>query len=116
MNNEHIDQGAEGSTGSRTTCLFGESIRGVKVVAADGQIVGEVADLAVDCRTWQVESVQLKLNKDIADNLGVPRGNFRAATIDLPVRMIQSVGDTVLLSVPTAQLRPSVSGQNRAAA
>ena len=34
---------------------------------------------------------------------------LRAATIELPVGMIQSVGDTVLLSVPTLGLRQTVS-------
>lgn len=124
MNSEHqervdpgmqVDQGEAASAGS-TKCLFDESIRGRKVVAADGQIVGEVADLMLNYATWQVESVQLKLIKEIADSLGIPRSMMRAATIDLPVHLVQSVGDAVLLSIPTGQLRPSVSGPNKAAA
>lgn len=125
MNSEHqervetgtmqVDQGADASAGSREY-LFEETVRGRKVVAADGQIVGEVADLMINYATWQVESVRLKLNKEIADNLGISRSMMRAATIDLPVNIIQSVGDAVLLSVPTGQLRPAVSGPNKAAA
>ncbi len=111
----HVDQSSEGSTGSKKA-LFDESIQGLKVVSADGQIVGEVADLTINHGTWQVESVRLKLNKDVADNLGIPRGKIHAATLDLPVHMIQSVGDTVLLSVPSGQLRLTVSGPNKAAA
>jgi sporulation protein YlmC with PRC-barrel domain len=96
--------------------LFEETVRGRKVVAADGQIVGEVADLMVNYGTWQVESVRVKLIKEIADNLGVSRSIIRAATIDLPVSAVQSVGDAVLLSVPTGKLRPTLSGPNKAAA
>jgi sporulation protein YlmC with PRC-barrel domain len=125
MNSEHqervetgtmqVDQGVAASAGS-SKCLFEDSIRGRKVVAADGQIVGEVADLMLNYATWQIESVQLKLDKEIADNLGIPRSLMRAATIDLPVHMIQSVGDAVLLTAPTRQLRPSLSRPNKAAA
>ncbi len=110
-----VDQGMEASAGSYE-CLFEDGIRGRKVVAADGQIVGEVADLMLNYATWQVESVQLKLIKEIADGLGIPRSMMRAATIDLPVQMIQSVGDAVLLTVPAGQLRPSLSKPNKAAA
>ncbi len=111
----HVDRGAEASTGSRKY-LFDESVRGRKVVAADGQIVGEVADLMINYETWQVESVRLKLVKEIADNLGISRSMIRAATIDLPVSMVQSVGDAILLLVSTGQLRSTVSGSGKAAA
>lgn len=96
--------------------LFEETVRGRKVVAADGQIVGEVTDLMINYGTWQVESVRVKLIKEIADDLGVSRSLMRAATIDLPVSTVQSVGDAVLLSVPTGKLRASISGPNKAAA
>ena len=96
--------------------LFEETVRGRKVVAADGQIVGEVADLMVNYATWQVESVRVKLINQIADDLGVSRSMIRAATIDLPVHVIQSVGDAVLLSVPTGKLRATINGPNKAAA
>jgi hypothetical protein len=45
------------------------------------------------------------LSKTAAEQLGASRGLLHAATIELPVRMVQSVGDTVLLSVPTPELR-----------
>jgi hypothetical protein len=47
----------------------------------------------------------IKLHKAAAEQLGVARGILRAATLELPVRIVQSVGDAVLLSVPTLELR-----------
>lgn len=85
--------------------LSDESIRGRTVLAADGRVVGELATLFLDSDGWKVESIQVKLNKDIADELGASRGVFRAGTIEVPVSMVQSVGDAVVLTVPVDGLR-----------
>jgi sporulation protein YlmC with PRC-barrel domain len=82
-----------------------EHLRGRTVIAADGQAIGEVAALFIDTSAWIIVALQIKLSKPAAEQLGAARGLLRAATFELPVRMIQSVGDTVLLSVPTLELR-----------
>jgi sporulation protein YlmC with PRC-barrel domain len=85
-----------------------EQFRGRTVIAADGQAIGEVAALFIDTSTWMIASLQIKLSKTAADQLGAARGLLHAATIELPVRLVQSVGDTVLLSVPTLGLRQTL--------
>ena len=82
-----------------------ENLRGRTVVAADGQAIGEVDAVFIDTSAWTVASLQIKLSKTAAEHLGASRSLLHAATIELPVRVIQSVGDTVLLSVPTLGLR-----------
>ena len=82
-----------------------ERLRGLTVIAADGQAIGEVAALFIDTSTWTIVALQIKLSKSAAEQLGAARGLLRAATFELPVRMVQSVGDTVLLTVPTLELR-----------
>ena len=82
-----------------------EHLRGRTVIAADGQAIGEVAAMFIDTSTWIIVALQIKLSKSVAEQLGAARGLLRAATLELPVRMVQSVGDAVLLSVPTLELR-----------
>jgi sporulation protein YlmC with PRC-barrel domain len=82
-----------------------EHLRGRTVIAADGQAIGEVAALFVDTSAWTMVALQIKLTNPAAEQIGAARSMLRAATIDVPVRMVQSVGDTVLLSVPTLELR-----------
>jgi sporulation protein YlmC with PRC-barrel domain len=82
-----------------------DEIRGRTVIAADGQAIGEVAALLIDTSKWMIEAVQIKLNKGAAEQIGASRGLLRAATLEIPVRLIQSAGDAVLLSVPTLELR-----------
>ncbi len=90
--------------------LSDENLRGRTVIAADGQAVGEIAALFVDSGTWRVESLQINLRKEIADLLGANRSIFHAATLELPVRLVQSVGDAVVLSVPALELRHNLPG------
>lgn len=56
-----------------------------------------------------------KLRKDIADRLGADRGAFRAGTLEIPVRLIQSTGDTVVLSVGVDDLRQVLPSQGESA-
>jgi sporulation protein YlmC with PRC-barrel domain len=85
-----------------------EQLRGRTVIAADGQAIGEVAALFIDTSNWIIIAVQIKLNKSAAEQLGATRSLLRAATLDLPVRLVQSVGDAILLSIPTLELRQNV--------
>ncbi len=82
-----------------------EHFRGRTVIAADGQAIGEVAALFIDTSTWSVIALQIKLNKSAGEQLGAARSMLHAATLELPVGMVQSVADAVLLSVPTLELR-----------
>jgi sporulation protein YlmC with PRC-barrel domain len=90
-----------------------EQFRGRTVIAADGQAIGEVAALFIDTSTWTIVSLQIKLSKTAAEQLGAARSLLHAATIELPVRLVQSVGDTVLLSVPTLGLRQAPEAANQ---
>jgi len=86
------------------------------VIAADGQAIGEIAALFLDSDAWRVESLQVKLRKEVADKLGATRGMFHAGTLELPVRMVQSVGDAVVLSVAAQELREVLPGAGETSA
>jgi sporulation protein YlmC with PRC-barrel domain len=85
--------------------LSDEQLRGRSVIAADGQAIGEVGALLIDPSAWTVVALRVKLHNAVAETIGAARSILRAATIELSVRLVQSVGDAVLLSVPTPELR-----------
>jgi sporulation protein YlmC with PRC-barrel domain len=85
--------------------LSDDSLRGKTVIASDGLAVGSIALLFIDSDAWCVESIQVKLNKDIADRLGAGRSWLHAGEVEIPIRMVQSVGDAVVLSVAVDGLR-----------
>ncbi len=85
--------------------LSDENLRGRTVIAADGQAIGEIAAVFLDSDAWRVESLQIKLRNEVADQLGAPRGMFHAGILEMPTRLVQSVGDAVVLSVAAHELQ-----------
>jgi sporulation protein YlmC with PRC-barrel domain len=91
--------------GASDAWLSDISLRGRTVISAEGLVIGEVTALFFDPSAWQVGSLQVKLRKEIADRLGVDRNVFRAGALEVPVRMVQAVGDTLVLSIAVDGLR-----------
>lgn len=96
--------------------LSDDTLRGRTVIASDGLELGQIDAMFVDCGNWRVESLQVKLHKDVADRLGADRGVFHAGTLEVPTGMVQSVGDAVILAVALDDLRRVVPTTADAAA
>jgi len=75
------------------------------VISADGSVIGTIAELFIRTADWQVEAARIELTKDIADRIGATRTMFRHGMIELPITLVQSVGDAVVLAVNVGQLR-----------
>lgn len=84
--------------------VYDEGIRGRTVIDSMGRVLGQVEGLVVDVGSWQVRAVRVKLQKDVSDKLGEPRGTFRSAVIDVPAEAVTGVGDTVVLDRPVEHL------------
>jgi sporulation protein YlmC with PRC-barrel domain len=85
-------------------------LRDRTVIGADGNAIGQVAAMIVDADSWAVKALRIKLRNNVADQAGVGHSLFRASTIDIPIDHIQSVGDTVVLTVSVDGLRPAKGG------
>jgi sporulation protein YlmC with PRC-barrel domain len=82
-----------------------DSLRGKHVITADGKAIGTIVGLFIDETKWHVDSVHVQLRKDVADRIGMRRSMFRSIGLELPIQLIQSVGDTVVLGVGLDELR-----------
>lgn len=96
--------------------LSDDNLRGRTVIGSDGLAIGEIAALFLDSDAWRVESLQVKLRNDVADRLGADRSIFHAGALEIPISMIQSVGDAVVLSVAVDGLRQVLPGGERESA
>ena len=85
-------------------------LRDRTVIGADGNAIGQVAAMVVDAGSWVVKAVRIKLRDIAADQAGIGHSLFRASTIDIPVDHIQSIGDTVVLTVSARGLRAAETG------
>lgn len=85
--------------------LSDKSLHGRTVISADGKVVGSLSELFISTSEWRVESIRIDLNKDIADRIGANRTIFHRGTLELPIGLVQSVSDAVVLAVDVEQLR-----------
>lgn len=87
------------------------TLRGKTVIGADGVAVGAVAALFLDSDAWRVEAIQVKLEPEVADRLGASRSFFRSGELEIPVALVQSVRDAVVLTVAVDGLRQILSAE-----
>ena len=85
--------------------LSDQTLHDRTVISADGKAIGSITELFVSTSDWRIESIRIQLRKDIAERIGADHSIFRRGTLELPVSFIQSVSDTVVLSVNLEQLR-----------
>lgn len=90
---------------AETMRLSDKTLQGRTVITADGKVIGSISELSISTSEWRVESIHIELDKDIADRIGANRTMFHRGTIELPVSFVQSVSDTVVLTVDVEQLR-----------
>ncbi|RKH46486.1 PRC-barrel domain-containing protein [Corallococcus sicarius] len=95
---------------------FSEGVlKGRTVVADGGQELGTVETLVIDGASWRVEALQVKLNSETAEKLGKYWNYFHAGRIELPIRLVHSVSDTVLLSATMDELRQVLASDSESA-
>jgi sporulation protein YlmC with PRC-barrel domain len=85
--------------------LSAENLHGRTVISADGQAVGSVESVFLDATEWRVEAISVELRKEVADRIGAAHSVFHRGLIELPVALVQSVGDAVVLAVGVDALR-----------
>jgi sporulation protein YlmC with PRC-barrel domain len=93
-----------------------QALRGRTVIGADGRALGEVAGITIeagDSERPHLETIQIKLRREIEDELGVEHRRLRAATIEVPFASVQSIGDAVVLSISVPTLRTMVGPEEQ---
>ncbi len=85
--------------------LSAENLHGRVVIGADGEAIGEVDSVFLDAAEWRVEAIKVELRNEVADRIGATHNLFHRGAVEVPVRVIQSVGDAVVLAVAADALR-----------
>jgi sporulation protein YlmC with PRC-barrel domain len=88
-----------------TMRLSDKTLHGRTVISADGKVLGSMSEVFISTSDWRVESIHVELNNDIADRIGADRTMFHRGMLELPVGFVQSVSDTVVLTLDVEQLR-----------
>ena len=76
--------------------MLAKEILGKEVIGANGFKLGEIDDIQFDEKTWKIGSIEVHLQKDIAEEHHL-RHRFRKTQVLISVDHIQGVGDRVIL-------------------
>ncbi|MEM3059405.1 MAG: PRC-barrel domain-containing protein [Methanomassiliicoccales archaeon] len=77
-----------------------EDIIGLEIVTSDARIVGTVEGVALDIENWYIPALRISVKKGLEDAVGVKKPLFSSAKILLKTDKVESVSDTITLSVP----------------
>jgi sporulation protein YlmC with PRC-barrel domain len=69
---------------------------GKEVIGKDGTKIGTVEDVMVDTNTWQLTSVDVKLEGSVAQKFNIKK-HFGSTQLPVGVNHIQGVSDRVVL-------------------
>lgn len=73
-----------------------DKLSGKYVICAGGFDLGNIKGVGINTTTWQVTDLHVKLSKLASEDLGFKK-RFRSSTVCVPVSLISSVGDNILL-------------------
>lgn len=72
-------------------------LSGKGVISQDGRELGEVSDVLLDDASWHIDSLVVKLDRDLLESFHMKRPMFGTQTIQIPTSYVSGVGDKVIL-------------------
>lgn len=80
-------------------------LNGKKVIGASAFHMGEVEGAEFDTKNWQITHLQVKLNSDATEKLGLKKPLMAHLVVLLPVNIVIAVGDVVSLGNSIEELK-----------
>ena len=80
-------------------------LRGRAVIAADGRVIGKVSGITLESDGPGLGTMEVEVRREVENELGVEHHTFSASKIEVPFTEVQSIGETVVLSIPVDALR-----------
>ena len=80
------------------------SLMGIDIIGQHGREVGVITDMFADVKTWQLQSLEVKLNRETLDDLKLKRPWFGTQTVHVPVSEISGGTETLVLKHPLEEM------------
>lgn len=86
-----------------TTISFSE-LEGRTVLGKGGREIGELAGIYIDVDNWKVTYIEVKVLKDVLEDMGMKRPVFGTQTIKVPISQISRTSDAILLEAELSEV------------
>ncbi len=93
------------------------SLKGIRIIGQHGREIGVVTDVYISVKTWQCQSLEVKLNRDALEDLKLKRPWFGTQTVQVPVDAISGATENLVLKSALEDLefsggRPAAAGSS----
>lgn len=87
--------------GQRMVEYSTHDVKGRSVIDTRGKSVGRVDDVLFDPDQWEVQSLLVDLDDEVAKDLNIKKGLFKPGQLAISRHRVESVGENILLNVDT---------------
>lgn len=84
-------------------------LQGKKVFATNGLLIGVVESVLIDIESWHVVSVNLKLDKNACEPLGIRKGLFAKKVSGILSSDIETVTDSISLNIDAEAIKGKIT-------
>jgi len=88
--------------------LNSNHLKGKEIIGPGGGVFGRVDGVNFDTETWQISTVDVKLDGKVAEEIGVKK-RFGSTEMPMKVSFIGQIGDRILLDVSRDELTQYVT-------
>ena len=82
-----------------------KEIEGKEVIAGKARILGKVVSVEIDTENWKVTNIQLEVDKNVLDELGLKKPMLGSVKITFPVEIVDGISDKIILKETVDQLK-----------
>lgn len=84
------------------------SLKEKEVIGSAGKLMGKVKDGDIDDKTWQITSLEVQLEGNVAKEFHLKK-TFGSAVVPIATSYIGAVGDKVVLKAPEEEIGKSIN-------
>ncbi len=88
--------------------IHANELLGKTVIEASGKYIGEVEDLDIDKKTWQVSHLHVKLSNEAIREFGVKK-ILRHPDLHIPTSIVKEIGAILTLNQTFGELKKTYS-------
>lgn len=90
-----------------TETLSMDKLEGKPVLTKDGRRLGAIAGVHVNPETWHVDSLTVRLDRNLVAEFGMVRKLFGSYDVGIRTEHVSAVSDTLILNTTLAELEAS---------
>jgi sporulation protein YlmC with PRC-barrel domain len=79
-------------------------LKALRVIDQSAHYIGTIVDWVLDTHEMRLTRMTVQVDKELQDYLGLKKGFFKSATLDIGTEHVKAIGDNILLGIDREEL------------